>query len=476
MELQNKAEIASGMCGQAACWSLVQDGDNTVLRIAGSGPMTDYSSKENTPFKDFYNNLTKIIVEPGVTRIGDHAFSDFSALTSVELPEGVVYIGNCAFSACSALESVILPEGLRIIGPKAFEKCISLFSVSFPSSLEAIDFKAFKSDTCLKHVEYSGTEVQWKRQVRISKSSLGNEPVLNAEFTYSSSTKRYDNMLSAVRSVIEQGGDGRFYIVTPDLTVDNVSGKSGDCMLLVFPDGQTMMIDSGAPSSENHVMLFIKKLGIRHLNSFVLSHPHSDHIGNALKVAAYLCETMAGSVGAYYYSGFEYKAEEKKLTAYLSDHGTGMHREMRAGNTLVIGGVIIEFFNPFDNDMHPDDLGDGSVNNVSLLMKFTYGKSTFLTGGDLYADREVMLAEKFGSRLNADIAKTNHHGLYTSNSDLWYDAVNPKIVFSNCDDVVWTIFSDKLAAKNIPHYKVSDCGLTVISMGRDADYRVDTEF
>jgi competence protein ComEC len=242
---------------------------------------------------------------------------------------------------------------------------------------------------------------------------MGNGPIINAEYSFASMTKRYDDMITNVRSVMEKEGDGRFYIITPDLTVDNVTGKSGDCMLLVFPDGQTMMIDSGVPSSEGRVMMFVRKLGLKHLGSFVLSHPHSDHIGNAIKVAGYLCETMAGSVGAYYYSGFEYKSEERKLSAYLSEQGTELHRNMRAGDTLTIGGVSIEFFNPFDNDMHLDDLGDGPLNNISLLMKFTYGKSTFLTGGDLYADREAMLAEKYGPRLCADVAKTNHHGCYT---------------------------------------------------------------
>jgi hypothetical protein len=50
------------------------------------------------------------------------------------------------------------------------------------------------------------------------------------------------------------------------------------------------------------------------------------------------------------------------------------------------------------------------------------------------------------------------------------------MVFSDCDDILWTVFSDRLAAKNIRHYKVSECGLTVISMGMDADYTAETEY
>jgi beta-lactamase superfamily II metal-dependent hydrolase len=476
MEHKKSEEILSGMCGNAVRWHIRREGGSTVLTIDGNGRMTDYSSKEDTPYFSFSGDVSNVVVKPGVTYIGDYAFSGLKSLTSVELPSTVEYVGSCAFAACTALQSVTLPEGLRVIGPKAFDKCASLISISLPSSLTAVDFKAFKSAGSLNRVEYAGTKTQWDRQVRVSRSSLGNEPLLNAEFIFAPTTKRYNSMISEISSVIKHGGDGRFYIATPDLTVDNVPGKSGDCMLFVFPDGQTMMIDTGAPDSECHVMNFIKKTDIVHLNHFVLSHPHSDHIGNSLKVAKYLYETANGSIGEYYYSGFEYKADEKKLTAYLSEHGSRMHRNMRAGDILKIGSVSIEFFNPFEEDMHPENLGDGPVNNVSLVMKFTYGKSTFLAGGDIYADRENMLAAKYGSRLKADVAKTNHHGCFTSNTDIWYDAVNPKILFSDCDDNIWTLFSEKLASRNIRHYKVSDCGLTVISMGAHADYLVETEF
>ena len=260
------------------------------------------------------------------------------------------------------------------------------------------------------------------------------------------------------------------------MTVENVTGKSGDCMLLLFPDGQTMMIDSGAPASEERVMQFVKRLGLGHLDYFVLSHPHGDHIGNALKVVKHLYEAMSGSVGTYCYTGFEYKTEEGRLAVYLSEHGTRLQRDVRAGQSFCIGGVTVEVFNPDDEVMHPENLGDGPVNNASILMKFTYGKSTFLSGGDLYAGREALLVQKYGSRLASDVAKTNHHGCFTSNSDLWINKVRPKILLSNCDDITWTVFSEKIAAKNIEHYKVSERGLTVISMGQNADYHIETEF
>ncbi|MGI6167181.1 MAG: leucine-rich repeat protein [Eubacteriales bacterium] len=470
-------EIVSGMCGDNAGWKLFENDEDVILTIEADGPMADFGPKSEVPFAGFSEKVTKIIVKPGVTTVGDYAFSNFGALLSVDLPYSVVSLGSCAFSACTALESVTLPEGLRIIGPKAFQNCTSLVSVSLPSTLRAVDFKAFKACDNLSRVYYAGTPAQWERQVRVSRSSLGNNPLLSVEFTYRETTLRFDGMLAKINSIIEAGGDGRLYVIAPDLTVDNVAGKSGDCLLILFPNGKTMMVDSGAPYCGERVMRFVSGTGLQHLDYFVLTHPHADHIGNAMRLAKYLFETMSGHIDTYFYTGYEGKKDtEKQLAAYLSEHGTRLRRDVRAGHSFDVGGVRIEFFNPFDGDMHPDSLSEGTVNNTSLLMKFTYGNSTFLTGGDLYADREAMLVQKYGSRLAADIAKTNHHGCYTSNSDLWINTLSPKILLSTCDDIIWTLFSEKLAAKNIRYYKVSDYGLTVISMGRDADYQVETEF
>ncbi len=476
MQTNDTVKIASGVCGRAISWSVLEDGDNTILLIEGKGAMDDYRSKGKTPFYEFHERVTKIVVKPGVSNIGDYAFGGFVALSSVELPETIEILGSCAFSSCAALKTIALPEGLRIIGPKAFEKCNSLVSISFPSTLSAIDFKAFKLSDNLRQVNYAGSERQWNKEVRVSESSLGNRAVLDAEFTYEKTTKRYDNITSKLAAIIEKGGDGRLYVVAPDLTVQDFSGKSGDCSLIIFPNGRTMMIDAGAPPCESHMLRFVRKLAIGRLDYFVLSHPHADHIGNAIAIAKYFYEEKGGSVGTYCYMGLEYKTEERALASYLTERGTEMRRELRAGDSFTEGDVRIDILNPFEDDMSPENFSDSSVNNLSLVMKFTYGSSTYLTGGDLYAEREAMLAEKHREALRADVAKTNHHGAYTSNCDTWLDAVDPKILLCECDDIVWTLFSEKLAARNIAFYKVSERGLVAISMGKKADYLAETEF
>lgn len=476
MEQKKKELLGEGKCGAGVGFTVEKDGDRVILNVSGRGEMTDWIENTEAPFYPYRDTVTDIVIGEGVTSIGNYAFRGFSELERVTIAGSVIYCGACDFDMCPKLVSLTLNEGTEVIGPKCFEKCTALTSVAFPSTLRAIDFKAFRTCDALTDVSYNGTAREWKDNVRISMSSLGNAPIVNAEIKFNPLSKKYLEMTEKLAKVVADGGDGRLYIASPDLTVPGVKEKSGDTTLIIFPDGETMLIDCGVPSSGGHMMDFIKAVGLRKLDYFVLSHPHADHLGSWKVVSEYFCETTGGGIGKYLYSGFEYKIAEGKFSKYLSEHGTEMHRDVRAGDKMNIGGVDITFYNPDAAALDPDSLEDKDVNNVSIAMHFVYGDSTFLTAGDLFAKHERTLVARYGEKMRSDIMKCNHHGCFTSNSDVWLDAVQPKIMYSPCDDVVCTKLEEKFARRGIKVYKVSDYGLTVISMGKNADYTVDTEY
>ncbi len=467
------AKNLSGSCGDAAVWSF----DGSTLTISGSGRMSDFPGMRETPFFDLRHELTAVVIGEGITSVGSYAFSHHHELKSVTLPGSVEYLGHGCFGSCDQLTNIVLPHGLRVIGPKAFEKCPALESISLPSTLRAVDFKAFHKSNALREVRYDGTETQWQRMVRVGRSSLGNDSLLSAHFTYAETTRRYDEMAEKLKKTLN-GGDGKLYVVTPDLTVNGMDGKSGDCTLIIFPDGSTMMIDAGMTQCVGHIITLLRKLGIERLDYFAVSHPHEDHIGGAPAVEEYLL-SRGGGIGTYLYSGFKFKTEEKALYEMLASHGTHIRRDLRAGDHLDIGGVDIELFNPQPEDLEDDpdrDLGDGSVNNISLVMKFVLGKASYLTSGDLYAEREAKLAAKYGSRLHADAAKTNHHSLFTSNTPVWLNTVAPRMLVSDCDDAPWTLFAEELERRGLPNYRVHERGLTVFCFAPDGNVTVETEY
>ena len=132
------ALVASGKCGDSASWKLDTDG---VLTITGTGPMADYGA-----YGPWYiahlTDIKKVVVQEGVTTIGDHAFANLSYVTSVTIPSSITSIGAHAFEKCRLGGAVTLPEGLTAIGDFAFSGS-GMASLTLPESLRTIGNSAF---------------------------------------------------------------------------------------------------------------------------------------------------------------------------------------------------------------------------------------------------------------------------------------------------------------------------------------------
>ena len=115
-----------GSCGTNVNWSLA-DG---VLTIAGNGAMYDYYAWGTpAPWVEYATLITNVVIEDGVTTIGEYAFDGCGGLTSVEIPNSIIKIGESAFSNCPALTSVVIPSGVEVFGYIAFYGCTGLRKV-----------------------------------------------------------------------------------------------------------------------------------------------------------------------------------------------------------------------------------------------------------------------------------------------------------------------------------------------------------
>ena len=119
----NAAIVDSGICGDNLTWTLDEDG---TLTISGTGDMWDWSYEERAPWSTFINNL---IIESGITKIGDWAFRDCQQLTDVSIPDSVISIGDNAFYSCIWLKNIKFGTGILNIGKDVFDHCFELRNV-----------------------------------------------------------------------------------------------------------------------------------------------------------------------------------------------------------------------------------------------------------------------------------------------------------------------------------------------------------
>ena len=145
------ADVQTGSCGDNVTYSL--DTETGVLTISGTGDMYSYGPfYENT-------NIKSVIIENGVTSIGDGVFQGCTSLRSVTIPDSVTSIDSSAFSSCTSLTSVTIPNSVTSIGYGVFQDCTSLSSVTIPNSATSI------GDSAFYNTAYYNDESNWDNGV-----------------------------------------------------------------------------------------------------------------------------------------------------------------------------------------------------------------------------------------------------------------------------------------------------------------------
>lgn len=154
-------------CGESVTATLSpnsdgEEGEETyTLTIKGNGPMANYNGYKTSsndscaPWCEKIQNITRLIVEDGVTTLGDNILyysysdsnSDFhsfhSNLCEVELPQGLSYIGANAFYDSPDLDEVKIPSTVTKIKQSAFSGCTGLTKIELPPQLEEVDYNSF---------------------------------------------------------------------------------------------------------------------------------------------------------------------------------------------------------------------------------------------------------------------------------------------------------------------------------------------
>ena len=194
------------------------------------------------------------------------------------------------------------------------------------------------------------------------------------------------------------------------LTVTFLDVGQGDAAVLQC-GGQSMMIDGGKAKASSYIYSWLKKNQISHLDVMVATHTDADHIGglsgalNYAKVGTAYCPVTSGTTKTF-----------QSFVKYLKKQGKSI-TVPKAGDEFSLGGAQVRILGPTD----PQAEG----NNSSIVLKVTFGDTSFLFTGDAEREEEQELLES-GYDLESTVLKVGHHGSDTSTSYLFLRTVNPQ--------------------------------------------------
>ncbi|MEG0750892.1 MAG: MBL fold metallo-hydrolase [Oscillospiraceae bacterium] len=193
----------------------------------------------------------------------------------------------------------------------------------------------------------------------------------------------------------------------------------GDCTV-IESGGKVAIIDAGEWTAGDTIIGFLHENGIKRIDYLIATHPHADHIGG---MSAILSEFDVGEFMLDHYpreltptnttfSRMLEKLISKEMQITLPANGNS--RELGEGKLSVLssGG--------YDN-----------LNDCSLVLRFDYGKKSFLFMGDAgFAVEDVLIDT--GAQLKSDVLKLGHHGSQYSTSGDFFALVSPQYAVASC--------------------------------------------
>lgn len=204
------------------------------------------------------------------------------------------------------------------------------------------------------------------------------------------------------------------------LSVSFVDVGQGDGIVIINED-TVVVIDGGERDRANAVLSVLRANGVSKIDCYVATHPHSDHIGaaenifNAFEVKTFMT-TEFSEINIPTTAAFE------RMMNAAAEEGCEV-LFVTAGEQYTFGGLTFDVFAPVQETT--------DYNDMSIVLKMTYGKTTYLFTGDAERESERLMLEQ-GFDLKADVLKLGHHGSSTSTTEDFFNAVNPKLAVISC--------------------------------------------
>lgn len=254
-----------------------------------------------------------------------------------------------------------------------------------------------------------------------------------------------------------------------DFSIYYLDVGQGDCTIIKSNDF-VMMIDTSTKNHTQDIQEVLMSLSIDKIDYLVITHQHDDHMGSAkaiidqYEVSNIIMPKLSeiNMVTTTSYENLLKSIVDNKVNAIPA----------AVGDNFKIGDASVQIFSP--------SVQDEDLNNMSVVLKVTYGENSFIFQGDAEKPIEKQLLNS-DFDLSADIIKLGHHGSNTSSTDKYLKAVNPQYAIISCgadnsyghphNEVI-----DRLKKNNISFYITAQTGdITVTSDGKNIDIQTQNK-
>jgi len=235
-----------------------------------------------------------------------------------------------------------------------------------------------------------------------------------------------------------------------DLEVHFIDVGQGLSTLIITPDNKRILYDCGEEGSG--ALEYLQKHNIHTLDALIVSHPHSDHLGDCDRII-HSIPTKAIFDNGMSHSSIQYKEYADALTGEN-------HYDVRTDQKISIDqNIKLELIVPYDNPKGKNT----KTNDNSILLRIDHGSNSFLLTGDCESECEKdILLDNIAA---IDVLEISHHGSNTASTYKFMTKTNPKIAIisvgkNNRYDHPHNETLTKLL--NTPTYRTSKDGTTVL--------------
>jgi beta-lactamase superfamily II metal-dependent hydrolase len=279
----------------------------------------------------------------------------------------------------------------------------------------------------------------------------------------------------------------------------DVGPIEGDSILLISPTGKSVLIDAGDAGKGKVVLDALKRYKVDHLDYFIATHPHPDHLGGAdevingikvtnvidngvdLSTPAPVAATQSGKGKKAPAPPPAKKSKTKTVSGFFDEYRDALaksgaqYEKAAPGKKYDLGGgAILTVLAPSEPFFTKEQLktGGNEPNANSIVLRLDYGDFSMLFMGDAEAQTEERLMSKPDLDLKAKLIKIGHHGSKYATSENFIKRVQPEAAIIS--DGAWNRYGhpaqsvlDRLKAANAKIYRTDLQGeVTITTKGR----------